>query len=686
MFMRSTIETYQSDYSAIAKKMNQDYTNNISLWSIWWTAANIASRAEAGDESLMGQLGNQVATNNGRGSYYFNMIRPVCNMISGYQRRNRKSLICVPLENGDNATADAYTKIFLHIFKKENVYDVISEAFYQGALVTGLSFLHLYNDFREDSMNGDLKWEHVGYSQVMIDPYWRQESLDDANFIWKRSWMTHLQAAQLMPEDKYDEVMALPGNPSGMSRDGRFQFAPEAMGYTQGNRVTYDEYYYRDFRDAVMIYDPLTGDSFDATYSPNLDIEALLSANPTLIVEKKKIPTVKLAISIQGKVFYNGPQPLNIDIFPWVPVYGFYSKSMPYMYQRIQGVTKQMLDANILFNRRVILTLDMVESQLNSGFIFKEDSVTDPKLLWQTGNGRMIPLKKGASITDVQPIPAPQIPAGFFQVQDTLSELVYITAGISQENMGLIVDDNASGYKSALRQGAGLIAQQPIFDRLDTAVKRMGDIMLQAIPRNYSPAKVRRILEGQEPPAYFYRQEFGKYHCMTQLGFDTESQQQMEFATLMEMRKNGIAISDKRLIMSATVQNKNELIAEMEQQQQQIQQAQQKAQEVEQQLQASQAMLAQARAYADYGLGGERFSRMPENKAMAQANVAKALREEYQAVLNAAKAQKELQGMDIQQLREIAELYLMIKGQEQVTKNQVAQESMMDEQQVLGAQ
>jgi hypothetical protein len=200
MLMRPPVTLNNQNYSAIKNKMDMDYTNNLSLWSIAWTQGNIDVRLEAGDSSLMAQQ-NQTTISNASNSYYFNRVRPICNMISGYQRRNRKSTVVVPLENGDQETADQFTKILLHIYKRENVYEMISEAFHQGACITGMNLLQVYLDFTNDPLNGDIKIDNLAYNEFMIDPYFRKPDISDAAFIWRRSFMTHSAAAAIMPPE-----------------------------------------------------------------------------------------------------------------------------------------------------------------------------------------------------------------------------------------------------------------------------------------------------------------------------------------------------------------------------------------------------------------------------------------------------------------------------------------------------
>ena len=647
------------DYAAIQRKINADYTANQALWLNFWAEATLDTRLEAGDTSLMGELNTQLPNNN-RGSWYFNRVRPLCNMVSGYQRRNRKSTIVVPLENADQETADQWTKILLNVYKREGVYETISEAFHQGACVSGMNLLQIYMDYSYDPVNGDIKVDNNSYNSFFIDPYFRKLDLSDCNFVWKRSYLIHSAAAALLP-NHYDEIMALPGNPTGAGRDGRFQYMPEATGQTQQNKLAYDEYYYRDYRKQKLLVDKKTGEVMEVTNQTAEDIELFLQEYPQVTIIEQEIPTVRLAIQIQDRVFYDGPQPLGIDNYPFVPVVGYYNPMMPYFYSRIQGICRSLRDPQILLNRRIILSADMLESQVNSGWIFKENAVIDVKHLFQTGQGRVIPIKDDAQMTDIQPIVPPQIPPSFFQLQDTFSKELNLVSGINEELMGSAIDDKA-GILSALRQGAGLTTLQPIFDKLDFSQNLLGSLMMKAIQANYTPGKIKNLLEGQEPAPLFYNKAFGKYHCMVEMGFNTESQKQMQFAQLMQLKEMGIAIPDSALLDAATIQDKNKILEQMQQQQQQQQQMQQAQFQQQQQEGKSRIELAQARAVADRGLGIERVSRVEENHALSEERKAAAVKDDQMALLNLVKALKELEGIDLAHLGQIIALQGVIKA------------------------
>lgn len=450
----------QSNYSFIKQKIDADWTSNATAWNRYQLEGLRDTNLEAGipfnDQSYTSPLSNQQTP------FYFNRVRPMLNMISGWQRKNRKSTIVVPLESADQATADQWTKILLNLYKREGVYETLSDAFHQGALVTGMSMIHMYLDFSEDSISGDLKFNLLAFNQFECDTYFRKHDLSDCRFVRTRSYLTHSVAASLIP-DHYDEIMNLSSKYVGGSPDGKFGWLPESRGQAGQNLLAYDEYYYKDFRKQTRLIDKITAEYRDVTNEDPELLRQFIRHYPQTYLEDTTIPTVRLAIQIQDKVFYDGAQPSAIDSYPFCPIIGYYSPSLSPFSDRIQGVARSMRDAQQLLNRRIILSADLSESVVNAGWIYKEGAVLDVNHLFQTGQGRIIPVKKGFEIADVQPIAPPNIPPSFFQLQDTYSRELNMVSGVSEENMGHIVDDQASGYKAALRQSAGVTSLEPIF-------------------------------------------------------------------------------------------------------------------------------------------------------------------------------------------------------------------------------
>lgn len=586
----------------------------------------------------------------------------VVNMIDGHQRRNRKSIIMTPKENGDNETADQFTKIIMTLCQQEGILETISDSFH-GGLVTGMNLLHVWLDYRNDPISGDIKVNNCSYNSFLIDPYFRKADLSDCNGIWKRSYLTKREAISLMPQFT-DEILGLPGNQYG-NKDGKFQFMPESYQYGYKNLLAYDEFYYRDFRTQKLLADSQTGEVMEWKSQDNDALKMFLQLHPTITVLETEIPTVNLAIVIQGKVFYNDRLPTGSDHYPFIPVFAYYNPQIPYFENRVCSVVRGLRDSQFLYNRRKIIELDILESQINSGFIYKENALVNPKDVFLSGQGRGLALKEEAQMTDVQQIQSPQIPPTTIELSKMLGEEINQIAGVSEELLGFDNKDTLSGFHSMLKQSAATTTLQILFDHLDRSIKLLGDRMAEIIQINYTPGKIKKILEGQEPAPLFYNKAFGKYHAAVEEGLNTTTQKQMQMAQMLMLKEAGVPISDEDLLEASTLQNKKTVIDNMTKRQQAQQQQAQQAQEIQMQEIQARTNLAHARAQADQGLAVERTSRVEENRALAIQKIHEANKNDDQALLEKIKALKELEDMDLGHIEKLINMANLLKVQEQ---------------------
>lgn len=650
---------YDERHKGILSRMEAFYSESITINQSFWGEADTDTRFETGDQTLWNDLYGNLPANRRR-QFNFNRIRRVINMISGHQRRNRKSTIVVPVENGDAETADQFSKVMMWINNQEGVLETISDSFH-GSLVTGMNLLQVWVDYRSDPVSGNIRVDNCSYNSFLIDPYFRKADLSDCNAIWKRSFLTKRECISLLPANE-DEILGLQGLDTGSARDGKFQFMPESYNYGMKNLLTYDEFYYRDYRSQKMLVDAQTGETMEWRTNNEEGLRLFLQTYPSVTVIEQDIPTVNLAIVVQGKVLYDGPNPMGIDKYPFVPVFAYYNPQMPYFPQRIQGVVRGLRDAQYLYNRRKIIELDILESQINSGWKYKENALVNPKDVFLSGQGRGLALKDEANMTDVEQILPPQIPPSMIQLSEILAREIQEISGVNEELLGSAMDDKA-GVLSMLRQGAGLTTLQILFDHLDYAQKLLGKIVIDLVQVNFTPGKVKRILEA-EPTAQFYNKAFGKYDAAVEEGLNTTTQKQMNFAQLIQLRELGMNIPDDLLLEASTIQDKKKLVEAVQQANQQKQQIQQAQSQSLMQEQQARTELAQARAVADKGLGLERVSRVQENQALAEERRAQAHKDEESALLEKVKALKELETIDIVHLEKLLALANLLKQQE----------------------
>ncbi|NGX57221.1 MAG: hypothetical protein K940chlam3_00106 [Chlamydiae bacterium] len=639
----------------ILQRMDKTYQHSITIQQSFWSEADIDSRFRAGDQTLWQEIyGNLPAFR--KRQFQFNRIRRVCNLVTGHQRRNRKSTIVTPRENADSKTASQFTKLMYWANDYGNVLETVSGAF-DGMLTTGMNLLSVWADYISDPISGDLKVDNLSYNSYLIDPYWRKADLSDCNFVWTRKYISKQQAIMLAPEkaDFIDKLYVQ------SNKDGKFQFLPESYNYGMQDLMYYDEYWYRDQREQELLVDARTGETMEWTGN-EVNRAAFLKAHPQITTIKQMIPTVKLATVLEGNVLYHGKNPMGIDRYPFVPVMGYYSPELPYFPWRIQGVVRGLRDAQYLYNRRRMIELDILESQINSGWKVKEDALVNPKDAFLSGQGRLLTLKQDAEMTDVEQIIAPQIPPSMLQLSELLGKEIQEISGVNEELLGS-ADDDKAGILSMLRQGAGLTTLQILFDQLDQSQKYLGQIFLEYMQKNFTPGKIERIID--EPPSEeFYHRCFGKYDSTIEEGINTTTQRQNQFVQLFTLKQAGIPIPTKSLIETLTVTDKEDLIKTMQEEEQQAQQQAQQQQQVQMEVLKAQIQDLQARAEANQGLSVERKTRSISNLSLSEERRMEAIKDLNQSELDKIRSIKELQGIDLEQINQALMIIQALKAQE----------------------
>lgn len=639
-----------------------NYTGNSTLWA----QGAVDKRFKVGDQSLYSQVAGQNFSQNSY-RYFFNLIRRHINMICGYQRKNRKSTIVLPLHGEDDQLADDYNGVLRWCEDRDGFQEYLSQAF-EGSCDTGMTLLYLYPDYTLDPISGDYFTDCVSYNNYLIDQYFRKQDLTDCNGIWRRRWTSKEGAKALLPGYAKEIDRMKPG---GM-KDGRFPVQAELQNLQLSNLFTYDEFHYRTTRAATLVIDPKSGESVEWEQEESDEddmMERTLAQQPWLQIKKVQVPTVKLCLSLGDKVVYDGPNLLNIDAYPCVPSMCYYEPDITSYAWRCMGVIRNLRDPQFLYNLRKCIELEILQSQINSGWIFPVDAVTDVKAFRQSGQGFLIPLKSGHLPNEIQRIEAAAIPQSLLELSASLSEDITKISGVNEELLGAATDDK-SGILSMLRQGAGLTTLQTIFDKLDYTQRLYGKIRLQAIRKNFSKGKIRNIL-GHDAEPRFWTSHSQKYSIAVEEGNYSTSQRQMELQQLLHFKELGMGIADKSILRAAFITNKREIISDMEEQNQQQQQQQQAQTQLEEKKLNSTMMMQFAKAKSDLAKEKDLMASTQERFAKIEDLHASAEHKNAQTELDLVKSMLELETMDLDMIHRSYEIAMAIK--EQNTSNQTEQ-------------
>lgn len=635
---------------SIRSYMEQCYMRSQTPTQSYWAESDVDTRYYLGDQSLYNRpIGN--APSFRKQGFNFNLIRPVIQMVSGYQRQHRKSIVITPEDDTDSYACSQLTKLVMWAVNRDRMLETISEAF-EGALITGMNLLYMGLDYNTDPINGELYLNRLAYNEYAMDPFWKKPDLSDCGWVWMRKIISDEECRRILPGD-----VPIVGQGRGY-RDGKFQYLPELMVQPQVGQRTVDEFWYQDQRPQQFLIDVRSGDRMPWRGDQN-NLDMITQTFAQIDVVEMMVPTVRLCICVDGAQVMDTQNPYGSDSYPFIPVFAYYRPEAAQWPLRVQGITRMVRDPQWIYNRLRLNELDILESQPNSGWIYKENAVVNPQDLFNIGPARLIAVRDEANLGDLQQIQCPRVDASMIQLSDQMKSLIRDISGVNEELLGAAEDDKA-GILSMLRQGAGLTTLQTLFDHLDASQKILGQRMIEMIQMNWRPEKIERITNEQIDPK-LKTQAFIRYDCVVEEGLNTSTQKQMQFAQLLQLQQMGVPIPPEQLIEASTLQNKHELLESIEIRQQAEQQAMQAQQQAAQQAAMAKAQADQARAMSEMALAQERQTKNKLVPFEALQKVRDSERAEEEGLLDLIKAMKELQQMDFAALRDALTLAQSLK-------------------------
>ena len=584
-------------------EFNEIYTQTVAVWGDWLSAADDDVRFYLGDQYTATEKG--YLKHKRRNVLVFNKIRRIVKLITGYQRKNRLSFKVDPVEDTDSETASQWSQLIQHVVKHGGGYNVMSEGFEQGALKSGMCLIDPHVDFALDPLSGDILFNRIPYNRYLLDPTFTKRDLSDCNFILRRELFTKDFAKALFPSHASEIEKVVPNN----AQDNKYTRAGYVENPYKKNMVRYDEYWKRTFKPMKMLVDRDTGMFVEV--ERDSQVRELVNRFPNLAIIDKYKKDVELTIFVEDIEVYNGPEPFGTNDYRFVPVMGFYDSEYFDIALKLQGIVRCMKDPQRESNKRRSKMLDILDSQLSSGWKAQKDSVINKEALYQTGQGQVIWTNNNEQ---VEKIPPADVPSGMFQMQQLMDQDVVDIPGANSELLGSVENEDleVSALLAKTRQGQGLTILQDLFDNYRYAKELLGKKVMNLIRANYTPEKIQKIINRQ-PSSAFFNEDTGKYDIVLTEGVLSDSQKQMQFAQLVALKKIGVQIPDAAIIQASNLERKDELSKIVQGSQQQAQQQQQIN---NQQVQASTESLM-AKTQKDLADAQKKKSEVVENLAQA---------------------------------------------------------------------
>jgi len=303
-------------------------------------------------------------------------------MITGYERQHRKQWTYQAVEGSDNQTVDQYTKLIIHEANMGNLHELKSKA-KELATISGMVLVQPYLDFMgEDQAQGQLKLKIWEYNSFLVDPYFRNPDMSDAQFIWCQEYISKKEAENRFP-DKKEAIVPMAGTPQ---RYGSFYFLPENYNMARNDLMVLSYVWYKWKRKKKRLYSRSRNQFFDFAGGEE-NLEQILYNIPDMEEVTVEVPCWKLAVVLNDQLMFQGDNPLGFDGCPFIPYFWNYEPHINYYDLRVRSLIRTMRDPQFLFNYKVITNNDIVAATINAGWKRKVGAVANEDNLKKSGSG-----------------------------------------------------------------------------------------------------------------------------------------------------------------------------------------------------------------------------------------------------------------------------------------------------------
>lgn len=425
-----------------------------------------------------------------------NRIRPLINILSGWQRSNRFDLSFLPRTGDDIELADLREGITKYIMDKCN-YETAESTVFQDCAIGGIGWFYVRYKYDYEIDKGQALIERVDPFSVYCDPEAHELDFSDAKFICRARWADKDELIQLYP-DKAEEIENNYSVYDPAEKETRSEVEINPIWYnSELKKVRVVECWYKKSETQTIFY-TADGQTIPATEENQAQISLLMAQN--LIADYKDVPVTNIycCTFFDRTLLENIPSPYQHKQFPYVPmIYEYYGVGdVP------AGFVRSLKDPQRELNKRRMQQLHLLNTTAGGGG-FVEEGAMSPEQFEEFEKKNNIPghfnkvMPGGISkILEREP---KNPPVGIIQAEQQATADLMAISGINENLLGTDINPGSSGRAIELKQRQSITHLSVIFDALRTAKKKIAFLLWGStgrkgiVPQFYTAEEVYRI-------------------------------------------------------------------------------------------------------------------------------------------------------------------------------------------------
>ncbi len=515
-----------------------------------------------------------------------NIIFPIINLLTGYERQNRMDVKCYPKKGGIGIVADLLTELIKHIEDMSNGLYIRSNVFYDG-IIASKGFLNLDIKYDDDPFSGEISVDYNDPFDICEDPNNMKYDLNNGKYVIRSYWGDKDQLKLIYPKSK-DELDTLKYDDLDSRDTERLpgtDLAPDQF------KARIRETWWKSYEKAIYLINTQTMDNKRVHKSKKDLLQVLLEKDrrmaerekrqPILAVRENVIPVLNCTTTLGDIELEHVERPFGeMSKFPIIRFVPYFVKG------NFLGVVDNLIDAQKEKNKRRSQALNLLNSSVNAGWLNKKEGGADPdELVEQSESPTPVITYENVEPKRIEPT---QLSVGHITLEKLAEE---DAAKISSVNVNMLAQGAASesGVKDRQRINQGLIGSEIIFDNMKYTHKIYSETIVEMIrySNTFTTQEMMAIASEAKMEANVDQlleairsRKIGKYGINISSSPTNPTIRFANFSMLLDMAKiYGDIIPPDIVIEASDVSKKDEIIERLRQQQQmQAQLMQQQAQ------------------------------------------------------------------------------------------------------------
>ena len=504
----------------LRKKISERYKYAAKFFSDWNEEAKDDYKFSLGDQ--WSEEDREALRQQGRPCLTFNRIRPLINLVSGYQRENAARIKVSPEGGEDRIFSEVMDRTIKAVDKWSHL-NYKSGYWFDDGCYCGKGWLEAVLTYDKDPIRGELDFKQRSPYQILPDPDFLEYDLNDGcRYVFKVVKLTKSELLELYPkkskiiknlvkdsaEDDPSETI-LAGvliSTQGEDYDNDTERMVTTTGGSPEEELSFDgdiKYLVKECWESkkvtkYFVIDKETGEP--QRFNTKEQAEAFIAQQGFGKYVERKQSEMRVSAMCAGWVLQKEELSPLEPYYTGYPFFRFLADWAPNAENevlRTQGLTRQLKDPQREKNKAKSQNLHILSTQANSGWIGDDDALT--KRGWEdleehgSKTGLVVKKKKGSELREILP-KGPN--AGMIQREEKADEEFYRISTINPDLLGF-KEGNLSGKAMGLRIRQGILALARLFFNYRYSKEIVGRFILEMVPGLFDTKKLMKVLGVQ---------------------------------------------------------------------------------------------------------------------------------------------------------------------------------------------